>query len=408
MSGKHRTPRWQALVMIGLLAGCGQTPQEESLATASSGSSQHTGWSADRGQFDRLYVDWRTLVGRLRELDIEYRTADAHRREKLKTQYDQLIGQGNEAQQQVVQAAVIAYAKAPDQNADIGEFLTGVVFLLVEREEYEEALRLAQIVLDRGVGRGNLYVLAGTAAFNVGEYGLAEKHLRRAMKKQSLPDTAALHLAGIEYYKAAWEREEKLRSAEMSAGDLPRVLLKTSQGEIELELFENEAPNTVANFIWLAEQGFYNGLTFHRVLPRFMAQAGCPNGDDTGSPGYRIPCECYREDQRLHFRGSLAMAHSGRNTGGSQFYLTFVPVRNLDGNHTVFGRVVRGIDVLAKLQRREPPDPLSRTINPHSNIVVPPADRIIEAKVLRKRNHPYKPKVYRIPQAADNRQSNAP
>jgi len=151
----------------------------------------------------------------------------------------------------------------------------------------------------------------------------------------------------------------------------------------------------VANFIDLVEKGFYNGLTFHRVVARFMAQAGCPKGDGTGGPGYRIRCECYRPEHRLHFRGSLSMAHSGPHTGGSQFYLTFVPTRHLDGKHTVFGRVIRGMDVLAKLQRRVPRDPLEVKINPHRNIRIPPADKIIEAKVLRKRNHPYVPKVIR-------------
>jgi cyclophilin family peptidyl-prolyl cis-trans isomerase len=213
-----------------------------------------------------------------------------------------------------------------------------------------------------------------------------------------LSDFGKQCLVSIDYYKDAWATETKLRSDERSAGDLPRVLLKTTQGEIELELFENEAPNTVANFISLVEKGFYDGLTFHRVLHRFMAEAGCPRGDGTGGPGYVIPCASYQPDHRLHFRGSLGMANSGRNTGGSRFYLTFLPTRRLDGNHTVFGRIVRGMDVLAKLQRRDPPGPETYMINPHSNIVVPPADAIVEAKVLRKRKHLYEPSVFLIPE----------
>ena len=112
--------------------------------------------------------------------------------------------------------------------------------------------------------------------------------------------------------------------------------MKTSEGDIEIELFENEAPNTVLNFITLVDKGFYNGLKFHRVLPGFMAQGGDPKGDGTGGPGYTIPCECYQPDHRLHFRGSLSMAHAGRDTGGSQFFLTFVPTQHLDGMHTGF------------------------------------------------------------------------
>ena len=180
----------------------------------------------------------------------------------------------------------------------------------------------------------------------------------------------------IDDTKAGWAKEKKIREAEAKADDLPRVLLKTSAGDMEIELFENEAPNTVLNFITLVDKGFYNGLKFHRVLPGFMAQGGDPKGDGTGGPGYTIPCECYRPDHRLHFRGTLSMAHAGRDTGGSQFFLTFVPTKHLDGKHTVFGRVISGFDVLAKLKRRNPEDQ-----------TVGAADTIIEAKVTRKRQH---------------------
>ncbi|MBU4272461.1 MAG: peptidylprolyl isomerase [Planctomycetes bacterium] len=161
---------------------------------------------------------------------------------------------------------------------------------------------------------------------------------------------------------------------------MPRVLLKTSKGDILIELFENEAPNAAANFISLVENGFYDGLTFHRVLPGFMAQGGDPRGNGSGGPGYSIACECYKPNHRLHFRGSLSMAHAGRDTGGSQFFLTFVPAPQLDGKHTVFGRVIGEMDVLSNIQRRNPDDKEA-----------PPPDKIIEAKVIRKRPHEYKP-----------------
>ncbi|MDH3717322.1 MAG: peptidylprolyl isomerase [Planctomycetota bacterium] len=163
---------------------------------------------------------------------------------------------------------------------------------------------------------------------------------------------------------------------------MPRIKLTTSQGDIVIELFENEAPQTVGNFVNLVEKKYYDGLTFHRVLPSFMAQGGCPKGDGSGGPGYQIPCECYQDGHRKHFRGSLSMAHAGRDTGGSQFFLTFAPTRHLDGKHTVFGRVIEGMDVLPKLQRRNPDDP-------HA----PPPDKIIEAVIVRKRDHEYTPTI---------------
>lgn len=111
--------------------------------------------------------------------------------------------------------------------------------------------------------------------------------------------------------------------------------------EIVIDLFDKEAPKTVENFEKLANGGFYNGLTFHRVIPGFVAQGGCPKGNGTGGPGYTINCEI---NPNKHERGTLAMAHAGRNTGGSQFYICYEPQPHLDGMHTVFGKVVSGMD----------------------------------------------------------------
>jgi peptidyl-prolyl cis-trans isomerase B (cyclophilin B) len=115
----------------------------------------------------------------------------------------------------------------------------------------------------------------------------------------------------------------------------------TDGKEVIIDLFNQEAPNTVANFEKLANEGFYNGLSFHRVIPGFVAQGGCPNGTGTGGPGYTIDCEI---NPNKHERGSLAMAHAGRNTGGSQFYICFKPQPHLDGQHTVFGKVTKGME----------------------------------------------------------------
>ena len=158
-------------------------------------------------------------------------------------------------------------------------------------------------------------------------------------------------------------------------------MFRTTKGDVVIELFEDEAPNTVANFISLVENKFYDGLKFHRVIDGFMAQGGDPKGDGTGGPGYMIACECYKPGALAHGRGTLSMAHAGRDTGGSQFFLTFKPTPFLNGKHTVFGQVVQGMDVVDRFTRIDPEKP-----NPY----VQP-DRIIEARVLRKRNHPYEP-----------------
>jgi cyclophilin family peptidyl-prolyl cis-trans isomerase len=191
---------------------------------------------------------------------------------------------------------------------------------------------------------------------------------------------------------AFWKKELAIRAREAKANDLPRVLLKTNKGDILLELFENEAPNTVANFISLVEAKKYDGTRFHRVLPNFMVQGGDPNtldddpgNDGGGGPGYTIACECCTEKARKHFQGSVSMAHAGKDSGGSQFFITCVPTPHLNwapdkkkDNHTVFGRVVEGLDVALALRQGDPDQGRE-------------ADFIESARVLRKRDHKYVP-----------------
>lgn len=112
---------------------------------------------------------------------------------------------------------------------------------------------------------------------------------------------------------------------------------------IELELYDQEAPGTVANFEKLANEGFYNGLSFHRVIPGFVAQGGCPYGTGTGGPGYTIKCET-KGNPHKHLRGALSMAHAGKDTGGSQFFICYDSFPHLDGVHTVFGKITSGME----------------------------------------------------------------
>ena len=121
---------------------------------------------------------------------------------------------------------------------------------------------------------------------------------------------------------------------------------------MKVQFFEKDAPNTVKNFIDLAEHNFYDGLTFHRVLPNFVIQGGCPNGRGDGGPGYKIKCELTGDNQ-YHDRGVLSMAHAGRDTGGSQFFIvhTRETTKHLDRKHTVFGKVVEGLDNIDQIRQ---------------------------------------------------------
>ncbi|MFE8699285.1 peptidylprolyl isomerase [Cytobacillus sp. FJAT-54145] len=121
-------------------------------------------------------------------------------------------------------------------------------------------------------------------------------------------------------------------------------------GQVKVELFQNEAPGTVENFEKLIKEGFYNGLNFHRVIPGFVAQGGCPHGTGTGGPGYSIKCETAGNPHK-HERGSLSMAHAGKDTGGSQFFIVYEPQPHLNGVHTVFGKVVEGMEYVDDIQQ---------------------------------------------------------
>ncbi len=138
---------------------------------------------------------------------------------------------------------------------------------------------------------------------------------------------------------------------------MSKAVIKTSKGVMKVDLYDDDAPNTVANFIKLSKEGYYNGLAFHRVIPDFVIQGGCPYSVDmtdsrvgTGGPGYKIPCELDGEKQ-YHDRGVLSMAHAGRNTGGSQFFICHSRsnTKHLDRKHTCFGKVYEGLEVINQI-----------------------------------------------------------
>lgn len=137
------------------------------------------------------------------------------------------------------------------------------------------------------------------------------------------------------------------------------AIIRTEKGDMRVTFYQEDAPNTVANFVKLAKEGFYDGLTFHRVLPDFVIQGGCPNSREgatgmpgTGGPGYKIDCELTGGNQH-HDRGVLSMAHAGRNTGGSQFFVCHSRnnTAHLDRQHTCFGKVIDGLDIIDEIRQ---------------------------------------------------------
>ena len=254
---------------------------------------------------DSLSVEGRRMRAAIREMAEQ---------ERLKKAADKAMNN----KQQILDA----YRSNPNQDPKVTQEIWHLLNGLAQAERYAEAVEVGRLMIQSAHPETRTAALAAQCAFWLNDFDLADELLSAV--DEPGPHGERLR-KDIDDYKKFWKTEQALREAEAKADNLPRVVLETSQGTIVLELFENEAPNTVANFIHLVENKFYDGLVFHRVLANFMAQGGCPKGNGTGGPGWTIACECYKDDARRHFRGSLSMAHRGRDTGGSQFFLTFVP-----------------------------------------------------------------------------------
>jgi len=254
---------------------------------------------------------------------------------------------------------------------DGGELTLKVARLEHSVNRYDAAAENFDKVLKKDGKNLEARLMLAVCDFSIHKFEEAAKILEDMMKGEisaEIRSKAAQFLEMSQKYLPLWKIEQEIREKQAKADNLPRVRFTTTKGDIEIELFEDEAPNTVANFIELVGKKYYDGLKFHRVIPGFMAQGGDPTGSGAGGPGYRFKDEITPES-RLHFRGTLSMANAGPNTNGSQFFLTHLPTEWLNGKHTVFGRVVAGQDVVDSLLI---------------------GDAITKAEVTRKRDHEYK------------------
>lgn len=325
--------------------------------------------------------EWKDQLQELRDLRDQLRDAEGEKMLSLRRQYAAVIEKGKESLHKFSAAAEAELSRKGGHETDAVAFLRLRLPYLIDHDDFEAVLRISRDLIKHGTQTVDVYEAAAIAAYMTNQTDVVGEYLRQAEAEGAISAETKQLLESAPELEKAWEEEQRIRQSEAAADDLPRVRLATSKGDIVVELFENEAPLTVNNFVHLVDQGFYDGLSFHRVLPHSMVQGGCPVGDGTGGPGYMIPCECYGDNYRRHFRGSLSMAKKSEpHTGGSQFFFTLTPSSDLDGRHTVFGRIIEGMDILARLQRR---DPESRA--------APPADRILSAKVERRRDHDYRP-----------------
>ena len=233
---------------------------------------------------------------------------------------------------------------------------------------------------------------AGYAGYIDSDWELATLSWTKLLDRGILPQVEQFLLTQLPAIRANWEKELELRK-EDEAKNNPRVEIVTTKGIIEVELFEDDAPESVANFIYLVENKYYEKKPFYLVKQHLLAQTGCEKGDGKGTAGYSIRFEGDAPTARRHFRGSLAIpvgidAETGKlnlDSGGSQFYIAFSPLLFVDGKHTVFGRIVRNVEFLGLLRQIDMTDEQERKKSEST------PDSIVTAKVLRKRDHEYRP-----------------
>ncbi|MDO4575288.1 MAG: peptidylprolyl isomerase [Planctomycetia bacterium] len=286
---------------------------------------------------------------------------------------------------QVMKLAEKAWLEQPNQDPELLSYVVQVLEIRLMEDDYEAVLKLLKGLLKPPFPDilPDVYDIAGETCFMMNDFERAERFYAKAEAAEVLSERGATLRKTIPYHRVAWAREKLIREKEAKADDLPRVRLKTAKGDIVLELYENEAPNTVANFVFLVEKGFYDGTEFFSVIPGLYAQGGRSYDTEDGGPGYKIKDELEESVHRKHYRGTISMVRAGKNSAGSQFFLSFAPNKEMDGEFVVFGRIIEGLDVLVKLQRVDAshPDPESLP------------DTIDTAEVVRSRDHVYRPKV---------------
>lgn len=334
-----------------------------------------------KAEFEAARQQEKELISELTLLQAEFQQPTSDRR-AISAKFE-AARERIPATKERLESAAFALALADSKNPSARELCGVVIAARLKADDPTQAIRLAHVLDKAGASDGKIDMMAAAAAMVISQLDEAAAWLTKAeahgVEKAKITELQA----SIEAERPKVDAEMAKRKADADADDRPRVTITTSKGDVVVELFEDDAPNTVANFISLVEKGFYDGTLFHRVIGGFMAQGGDPTGAGAGGPGHTIACECDLPTARKHFLGSLSMAHAGKNTGGSQFFLTFRPTEHLDNKHTVFGRVIEGFDVLPKLVRTQD--------NEGESIPGASPDRIEKATVLRKRDHAYVP-----------------
>lgn len=351
---------------------------------------------AAAGPMVQTYLDKRK---ELRELDSQINRQLTSVSPSASADYQSMVKQLNQLRErkaalanEILEASVDAYLEAPDKYREVNDDLTKFMRSLLgeqgsgTRFDPEKARAAADRLITSGTKNLNVYFYGSYAAYCLNEFELARKWLQRLLDSGAKPEQTILKQ--IEDASGKWGRELKLREADTQSV-VPQVAIETDLGEVVVELFENEAPNTVANFIYLVEKKYYDGSFFYLSQPGRLVMAGCTKGDGRTDAGYYLPDEVDRPEIRHHFSGVLAMAAENPNTASARFSILQQPTPGGDGKLTVFGRVISGMDVIYRVPSIKPTD---------IRLGAQPV-KIVSMRVLRKQDHPYEPKTLPLSEA---------
>jgi cyclophilin family peptidyl-prolyl cis-trans isomerase len=315
----------------------------------------------------------------------------ARQKEQMDT-IDRMVAQTAQLRAGLPKAAIEAFKADPGKDPAATQFVFRTLNEMIEPSLPESsfdpaaALEIVDTLIDAGADQDVVVLSKGfRASFAIDDFDRASLMLDRISDAHPESNLSQIRQV-VDEMKEKWQRELMIRRLEKNNDNLPRVKFETSAGEFVVELFEDHAPNTVANFISLVEKNFYNDLTFHYVKPGEYIHTGCPNGDGSGGPGYAIESEFNREQIRDYFSGTLGMANTGPETEGSQFVITHQAIPQLNGQFTAFGRVIEGFDLVRNAKAIDP-----QNAQPDEDAAASEPVRIIKASVLRKRDHDYEP-----------------
>ncbi len=339
---------------------------------------------------------WRETLSLLGEVLVLYHNGDGSLDNKYQDRYRELQFVGRQQFDAAFRSAVKLIDNAPREYFEAAQFLLLAVPHRYQMDWYEGTGEGAEALISLDLEDPKLIEIAGVSFYATAQFDKAERYLKMAEEAGTLDPAFAGLRPSIPDVQELWDRELEFRAADDAKGDLPRVKLVTTRGDVVIELFEDQAPNTVANFIDLVENHQYDGGPFYQVLGRRIAMIGDAAGDRAGSMGFFIDDENVGPEKRTMFRGSLAMAklpdgdsqvrRTYPDTASSHCFVAYQPLIQANPEHTIFGRVIEGIEHLCALTRLDPSE------KQDENAIPKIPDRIVSAEVIRKRSHPYEPK----------------